>query len=104
MYRSISSGCCGGQTNSTAVISGVVLRLPRERAALPTVALKTPPAGVSASNAVDAEFILTTQPLDVAGYGRTHLPDGRLPSVVRYNVYLLGSEVVTIDLCMPNAP
>jgi hypothetical protein len=80
------------------------VRLLRERAALPAVALKTPPAGVSASDAVDAEFILTTQPLDVAGYGRTHLPDGRLPPAVRYNVYLLGSEVVTIDLCMQKAP
>lgn len=52
----------------------------------------------------DAEFILATQPLDLASYDRTHLPDGRLTPAVRYNVYLLSTDRVTIDLCMPKAP
>jgi hypothetical protein len=211
-YRYISSGCCGGQTNDTTVISTVVMRLLAERHALPAIVSKRPPAtqhtfgngsystvphtkasiaatgrpltsatpeqaekfcngqswcagfdffscaaggkmcadfktnvvdtehqeistlykrplinesadprirsprrgaaaetvravGEEAADAnVDAEFILTEQPLDVIGYGRSHLLDGRATPSRRFNLYFLGGQPISIDLCMPDAP
>ena len=58
----------------------------------------------AAEGQVDAEFILTQQALDVVAFGRSLLPDGRATPSVRCNLYLLGKELVSIDLCMPDAP
>ena len=85
------SGCCGGQTNSTDVISAAVLK--ELEPSMPALVVGAVPN--------DPTFIVTIQRLNTthsrwADWQR----DGR---GMRYNVYFLANETVAIDLCLGNA-
>ena len=85
------SGCCGGQSNSTNVIVAAVLKELE-----PFV-----PALVVGSMSKEPTYIVTMQRLNCS---QTRWAEWqREERAMRYNVYFLTNEMITVDLCLGNA-